>query len=43
MSFLGQARPWGKLISKQATERSPRSPLPPLPPLLDLQLIPLSV
>lgn len=27
MSFLGQAGPWGKLISKQATERSPYSPL----------------
>lgn len=27
MSFLGQARPWGELISKQATERSPYSPL----------------
>lgn len=40
MSFLGQARPWGELISKQATERSPYSPLPlpPLPPLLPLLL-----
>lgn len=27
MSFLGQARLWGKLINKQATERSPCSPL----------------
>lgn len=27
MSFLGQARLWGELISKQATERSPYSPL----------------
>lgn len=42
MSFLGQARPWGKLISKQATERSPNSPLLLLL-LLALQLITLSV
>ena len=27
MSFLGQARLWGKLISKQATERRPMLPL----------------
>lgn len=44
MSFLGQARPWGKLISKQATERSPYSPLLPRalllpPPLLPLPLL----
>lgn len=40
MSFLGQARPWDKLISKQATERSPYSPLLLL---LARQLITLSV
>lgn len=39
MSFLGQARPWGELISKQATERSPCSPLLLLLLLLALQLI----
>ncbi len=46
MSFLGQARPWGELISKQATERSPYSPLLLLLLLLlllALQLITLSV
>lgn len=43
MSFLGQARPRGKLISKQAAERSPCSPLPlrlwPPPPLPALRRI----
>ena len=45
MSFLGQARPWGELISKQATERSPYSPLPPplLPLLLPLLLLALQL
>lgn len=27
MSFLGQAKLWGELISKQATEKRPCSPL----------------
>lgn len=43
MSFLGQARLWGKLISKQATERSPYSPLLLPLLLLALWLITLSV
>lgn len=42
MSFLGQARPWGEPISKQATERSSYSPLLLLL-LLVLQLITPSV
>lgn len=43
MSFLGQARPRGKLISKQAAERSPCSPLPPPPPPLLLAPRPIAL